>query len=85
MPVCTAIHYAGFYFIWSAVQVLAKAMNDPNVLDDDECSAMGYTQHNYDVLVHDKKNGFSSVSDSVLKKTELMLKKMSEMGLQPVY
>lgn len=85
MPACTAMHYAGSYFIWSAVQVLAKAMNDPNVLDDDECSAMGYAQHNYDEFVRDKKNGFSSVPDSVLEKMELMLKKMSEMGLQPVY
>ena len=60
-------------------------MNDPNVLDDDECSAMGYAQHNYDELVHDKKKGYSTVPDSVLEKMELMLKKMSEMGLRPVY
>lgn len=85
MPGCAAIHYAGFYFNWSAVQVLAKAMHDPNLLDDDGCSALGYTQHNYNELVHDKKNGFSSVSESVLEKTELMLKKMSKIGLQPVY
>jgi len=84
-PGTTALHYASFYFLWPAIQILSEMMDDKNLLDSDECSAMGYAEHVYNEHLLDKKNGFSKLKDGCFENMEFILSEMKEAGFVAIY
>ena len=83
-PGTTALHYSGQYFLVNSIQVLGQIVEDKNLLDDDEVSAMGYAQMNYDEELLDRKKGIGRYSDNSVEFIEKLLIYMGKQGFEPV-
>ena len=79
-PGTTALHYAGQYFLINSIKVLGNIVEDKNLLDDDEVSAMGYAQMNYDEELMDRRKGRGRYSDKSIQLMGKVLIYMSKKG-----
>lgn len=83
-PGTTALHYAGRFFLGNAIRILGQIVEDKNLLDDDEVSAMGYSQMTYDNELMDRRNGMARYTDKSIEFMEKILTRMNEWGFEPV-
>ena len=83
-PGTTALHYAGRYFLSHSIHILGQVVEDKNLLDDDEVSAMGYAQMNYDEELMDRRNGMARYTDKSIAVIEKILIYMGKQGFEPV-